>query len=96
MIPVSAEIRGITGVAGGDELDVDVELDTEPRELRLPTDFAEALDADPEARRFFDRRSYGNRQRMVIPIEQARTPETRRRRIANSIDSLRPSESRVP
>src|SRR3954453_10674283 len=45
MLPVSAEIRGITGVAAGDDVDVEVDLDTEPREVSVPADFARALDA---------------------------------------------------
>ena len=54
MVGVSAENRAGTGVAGGDEVDVDIELDTEPRVVTLPPDFAAALEAEPAARRTFD------------------------------------------
>ena len=43
MLSVSAEQRAAAGVAAGDELDVDVELDTEPRTVTVPADFEEAL-----------------------------------------------------
>ena len=33
---------------GGDKVDVDIELDTEKREVAVPADFAAALDAEPE------------------------------------------------
>ncbi len=89
MLPVSAEIRGITGLAGGDPVDVEVELDTAPREVTVPTDLASALDAEPEARSFFQRLSYSNKQRIVLAIEQARTTETRQRRILQSVQALR-------
>lgn len=46
MPPVSAEIRERAGVAAGDEVDVEIELDTEPREVMVPPDFADALDGD--------------------------------------------------
>src|SRR5512139_1406290 len=47
LIPVSAEHRAGAGIAAGDELEVDLELDTAPREVELPDEFAAALAADP-------------------------------------------------
>jgi hypothetical protein len=88
MLPVSAEVREGAGVAAGDEVDVDVELDTEPREVSVPADFTEALDGDADARRFFDGLSYSNKRRIVIPIEEAKTAETRQRRIAKAVSTL--------
>src|SRR3954466_12731762 len=61
MVGVSAENRAGAGVAGGDEVDVDLELDTAPREVTLPQDFAAALDADANARRTFDALSPSNK-----------------------------------
>lgn len=93
MLPVSAEVRERAGVAAGDEVDVDVELDTEPREVALPPDFANALDCVADARRFFDGLSYSNRRRIVLAIEAAKTDETRQRRITGAVEALR--EGRV-
>src|SRR4029453_15775170 len=53
MIGVSAEHRAGAGVAGGDEVEVDIELDTAPREVSIPADFAAPLEAAPAARRAF-------------------------------------------
>jgi hypothetical protein len=89
MIPVSSEIRKITGAAGGDKVSIDIELDTEPRVLEVPQDFSDALDKEPEARKFFDGLSYSNRRRFVWSIEEAKTPETRLRRIEKSVASLK-------
>lgn len=88
MLPVSAEVRTAAGVAGGDEVDVDLELDAEPREVVVPPDLTEALDHDEEAKRFFMGLSYSNKRRLVIPIDDAKTAETRRRRIAKTIEML--------
>lgn len=88
MLPVSAEVRESAGVAAGDEVDVDVELDVSPREVNVPQDFTEALDGDAEAKRFFDGLSYSNKRRFVLSIEEAKTPETRQRRIAKAIGTL--------
>jgi hypothetical protein len=89
MLPVSGERREAAGVRAGDELDVDVELDTAPRELIVPPDFAAALAAAPEALAVFDRLPFSHRQRHVLPIEEAKTPETRQRRIAKTIEMLK-------
>jgi uncharacterized protein YdeI (YjbR/CyaY-like superfamily) len=93
MLPVSAEIRGITGLTGGDAVDVEIQLDTAPREVILSPDFAAALDAEPQARSYFQSLSYSNKQRIVLTIEQAKTTETRQRRIVQSVQALREKRS---
>src|SRR5438105_12853223 len=89
MVGVSAENREKARVAGGQEVDVDIELDTEPRELALPPDFSLALDNDPVAKRFFNTLSYSRQQGLVQPISQAKTPETRQRRLEKALEALR-------
>jgi hypothetical protein len=89
LLPVSADVRAGADVAAGDEVDVEVELDTEPREVSVPPDFATALDAEPVARAFFDGLSYSNKLRHVLSIEDAKTAETRRRRIEKVVSGLR-------
>jgi bifunctional DNA-binding transcriptional regulator/antitoxin component of YhaV-PrlF toxin-antitoxin module len=93
MLPVSAEVRQHAGIAAGDELEVEIEPDTEPREVELPPDFAAALERDAGAKQFFDGLSYSNKRRIVLSIEDAKTDETRRRRIDKAISTLR--EGRV-
>jgi len=94
MVSVSAEIRAGAGVAGGDEVDVDIELDTAPREVTVPADFAAALDADPDARRTFDGLSYSNKSWHALQVTGAKTDETRRRRIEKSVELLRQGRAR--
>jgi len=89
MIPVSAAHRDGAGIAGGDDIDVELELDTEPREVVVPADFAAALDAEPAARQFFDGLSYSQRGWFVLGIEGAKKAETRQRRIENAVAQLR-------
>lgn len=88
MLPVSAEIRAGAGVAAGDEIEVELVLDSAPREIAVPGDFAAALDRAPDARRAFDALSYSNKRRHVLSVEEAKTSETRQRRIAKAVDSL--------
>jgi hypothetical protein len=94
MVGVSADHRAGAGVAGGDEVDVDIDLDTAPREVTVPADFAAALDAEPEARRTFDGLSHSNRSWHVLQVEGAKTDETRQRRIVRSVDVLKQGRAR--
>ena len=89
MVGVSAEHRAKAGVAGGQEVDVDIELDTDPRELAVPSDLNDALEREPEIKRRFESLSYSRKQGLVLPIEQAKTPETRQRRIEKAVVAIR-------
>jgi len=94
LVGVSAENRALAGVAAGDALDVEIELDTAPREVVVPADLATALAGDVDARRFFDGLSFSQKQWYVIPIEQAKKPETRRRRVEKALTMLREGRKR--
>jgi hypothetical protein len=89
MLPLSAENRAAAGVAAGDEIEVALELDTAPREVVVPPDFAAALAAEPAVERFFAGLSYSQRRWFVLGIEDAKTPETRQRRIEAAVARLR-------
>jgi Bacteriocin-protection, YdeI or OmpD-Associated/Domain of unknown function (DUF1905) len=94
LVGVSAENRAAAGVAAGDELDVELELDTEPREVTVPQDLADALAGEAQARRFFDTLTHSQKQWYVLPIEQAKAAETRERRVAKAIAMLREGRKR--
>jgi antitoxin component of MazEF toxin-antitoxin module len=88
MIGVSADIRGKTGIKGGDKVKVTLELDTKPREAEVPAEFQRLLDENPKARQFFETLSYSNKQHYVLPIGQAKTEETKQRRMEKAILDL--------
>jgi hypothetical protein len=89
LLPVSAEVRAGAGIAAGNEVDVELTADTEPRTVTLPDDVTHALDQSADARRAFDNLSYSHQRRLVLAITDAKTPQTRQRRIAKTIDQLR-------
>jgi hypothetical protein len=93
LIGVSAENRANAGVAAGDEVDVDLELDDQPREVVVPPDLAAALDGNAVARRMFDTLSYSNKQAHVLSVEGAKTAETRQRRVDKAIAHLTEAQS---
>jgi uncharacterized protein YdeI (YjbR/CyaY-like superfamily) len=88
MVSLSAENRGAAGVEGGDEVEVDIELDAEPRKVTVPPDFSKALKENSKAEKFFEALSYSNKLRHVLSIEQAKTVETRQRRIEKVVAML--------
>ena len=94
MVGVSAEHRAGAGVKGGDEVDVTLELDTAPRVVDVPEDFAAALDAEPAARRTFDALSYSNQSWHVLSVNGAKSDETRQRRITKSVAALKEGRPR--
>jgi Domain of unknown function (DUF1905)/Bacteriocin-protection, YdeI or OmpD-Associated len=89
MLPVSAEHRAAAGVAAGEEVDVELTADSEPRVVEVPPDLASALNEDPAARRSFGQLSYSRQQRYVLDVTGAKTPETRARRVAKAVSELR-------
>ncbi|MGA7670890.1 MAG: YdeI/OmpD-associated family protein [Nitrolancea sp.] len=88
LIPVSGDVRKNAGVAAGDRVEVGLELDTAPREVVVPDDLQHALDTEPTAKAFFEGLSYSNKRRVVMLIDEAKTAETRQRRIEKSVSKL--------
>jgi hypothetical protein len=93
-VGVSAENRAGAGVQGGDEVDVELELDTAPREVVVPEALAAALASEPQAKATFDKLSYSNKSWHVLQVSGAKTDETRDRRIAKSIEALKAGRPR--
>ncbi|HET8664449.1 MAG TPA: YdeI/OmpD-associated family protein [Nocardioides sp.] len=86
-VPLSAENRQAAGVAAGDDITVDIEPDTAPREITLPDDLAAAM--DDQARAAYDALSYTHRKEWVRWVEEAKKPETRAARIEKTVTGLR-------
>ena len=85
--------RKAAGVVTGDEVEVELELDTEPRVVVEPADFARALEADPAARAAYDRLTISQKRQHVRVIQSAKKPETRERRIERALATLRDHEA---
>ncbi len=94
MVGFSAAHRSASGISGGDEVDVDIVLDTAPRVVEVPSDLRAALDAEPRARDTFERLSNSMKGYHVAQVLGAKSPETRQRRIDKSIAVLREGKPR--
>jgi hypothetical protein len=89
LIGVSAANRAAAGIAEGEIVEVELELDREPRDVPLPPDLADALNGAAEARAAFDRLPFGLKRKLVAEIENARSVDVRQRRIGKLVASLR-------
>ena len=94
MVGFSADHRAASGIKGGDSIEVEIELDTEPRTVELPADFAAALNADAKAKATYERLSNSLKGYHVTQIQGAKTDETRQRRIEKSIATLHAGKPR--
>jgi hypothetical protein len=92
-VVVNRAVKQATGVDAPDRVRVTMELDTEPRTVRVPADLRTALGEDAEAKAAFARLSYTHRREHVDWIEEAKRPETRARRIAGTVERVRAARS---
>ena len=88
MIPLSAEHRTTAGVSAGEDVEVTLELDTQPREIQIPDDLTQVLAREPTMLEKFAGLSPSAKKRYVLSVESAKTPETRTRRIAGVVNEL--------
>ena len=89
MLGISEEVRAGAGVKAGDTIDVDVELDTEKRDVEIPPELRKALARDAAAKRYFESMSYSKKAALVNPIANGKTTETRERNLARAMAALR-------
>lgn len=89
LVGISAANRAASGISEGDSVEVNLKLDTEPRVVRAPPDLAKALKDDPEASAVFDHLPFGLKRKHVTAIEEAKSPEVRKRRIVALVKRMR-------
>jgi hypothetical protein len=88
MLIILKEIRQKIGKSFGDEVSIEIEEDLESRQVDLPTDLQQALQADPQAQEFFNRLSYTHQKEYVRWVTEAKRQETRQRRIQQIVEML--------
>ena len=92
LVPLSAEHRTAAGVAAGEAVEVDIELDEAPRVVEVPDDLAAELSRDEWARAYFEGLAYSHRKEWVRWIGEAKKPETRSSRLSRTMAALRAGE----
>jgi hypothetical protein len=89
MLGISEEVRNNANVSAGQTVDVDVELDTQPRDVEVPPELAKALARDANAKKYFESLSYSGKFRLTAPIANGKTAETRQRNLAKAMQALK-------
>lgn len=87
-----SDVRAELGVEPGDTVHVRLELDTAPRVVELPEDVAALVAANPDAAATWERLAPSQRREYVTWIEEAKRPETRQRRVEQTIAKLAQGE----
>lgn len=88
MVSLSAEHRKNAKVNGGDTVEVSIELDIAPRTVELPPDLQKAFNKNKTAKANFEKLAPSKQKAMVLSINDARTEETKTKRIAKAIEQL--------
>ena len=89
LISLSSARRAESGLNGGDAIEVDLELDTAPREVTVPQELSVAMAGDAAAKAFFETLSYSNKLKHAQSVADAKTPETRAKRVEKAMEMLR-------
>ena len=87
MISFNPEHRKAAGVQGGDEANVTLELDLEPRTVEIPTDLKDAL-IKSNTLDAFEKSAPSMKKEYVRQVEEAKAQETRERRITKIVEKL--------
>ena len=88
LIGISKANRAELGVDIGDTVEALIAVDGGERTIELPDDVANTL-AKAKLRKAFDALSYTHRKEHVRAITEAKKPETRSKRLAALIETLR-------
>jgi hypothetical protein len=89
LLGLSKAVREAAGVEAGDEVAVELTLDTAPRQVEVPEALAQALARDPAAKAAFEKLSYSHRKEYARSINEAKREETRVRRVEKTLEDLK-------
>jgi hypothetical protein len=95
LLIILKEIREKIGKTFGDEIEITVEPDTEPRVVEIPTELKKAFRTEKEAKVFFDKLSYTHQREYVMWINESKREERRQNRIMKTIEMLKKGKKTV-
>jgi hypothetical protein len=94
LLGLNREVREGAGVDAGDSVELEIGLDTAPRDVDVPAALATALDGDTVAGATFKALAYTHRKEYARWIEDAKRDETRQRRVEQALEMLRAGKTR--
>jgi hypothetical protein len=94
LIGFSRAVRTACGVEPGDEIEVVIQLATEPPTVDVPAALAAAFGADPKACELFDALAPSHRKEFARWVGEAKRDETRERRVSETLRMLHEGRTR--
>lgn len=91
LVGISAANRKASAISEGDIVEVGLALDVAPRTVEEPEDVTFALNKRKALRAAFESLPFGLRRKHIASIEEAKSPETRLRRITKLLGELEQS-----
>jgi hypothetical protein len=87
-VSISYALRTRLGKSDGDQLQIVVEPDLDPRTVDIPEDFEWLLDNEPDLKEIFFRQSFFNQKFFTEWIQQSLAPDVRVNRISRILEWL--------
>jgi len=88
-VAIPRAFREQAGLRKGEPVDVVLELDAQPRRVRIPAELAAVFKDDPAAAELYDRLPPSHRRAWAAYVAEARRPETRMRRARLAPEGIR-------
>ena len=89
ILGIRKDIRQQIGKTFGDDVTIMVEPDTEARLVEVPAELKRTFETEKEAKAFFEKLSYTHQKEYVIWINKAKREDTRKNRVAKTIEMLK-------
>ncbi len=94
LLGLNREVRDGADAQAGDTVELELELDTAPREVEVPEALSSALAGDREAAARFEALAFTHRKEYARWIEEAKRVQTRERRVVQALQMLREGKTR--
>lgn len=91
-VPLSRDLREKAGLCCGDNVEVVLDLDTEPETVVIPEELREVFEDDPELAELYEMLPPAQRRAWASYVAEAKRPETRKRRAGKAPDGIRARE----
>jgi uncharacterized protein YdeI (YjbR/CyaY-like superfamily) len=86
---VRRELLGRIGASKGDVVEVQIELDLEPRTFDVPPELEAVFEEDPQLAELYSKMSPSLRRAWATYVQEAKRPETRLRRAEKAREGIR-------
>ena len=89
MLGIPKAFREAAGIQAGDNIVITLEKDQDERNVIVPADLVKALNKDKSLKALWEKLSYTIRKEQARGLEEAKSPETRARRLEKTLALLK-------